>query len=367
MIRILQVVNSMERAGLETMLMNYYRNIDRTKVQFDFLTHRPYRGAYDDEIESMGGKVYYAPRLYPQNYIKYFRFMKKFFKEHPEYKIVHSHIDTMSAFPLCAAKINNVPIRIAHSHTSKLDKDWKIVIKYLAKLMVPHVSNVHYACGNVAGRFLFGKKEFKVVKNAINLSNFKYDYKLRNRMKEALQVKSSFIIGNVGRYCYIKNQMFLMEILKEVLNIIPNTKLLLIGNGEDEIKLKEYAKRLGVKENVIFLINRSDVEQLYQVMDVFVMPSLFEGIPLVGIEAQANGLPCIFSDKISKEILLTDSAKMVKLEASPLYWANIIINLDKNRKEENIEKLSKEGYDISLESNNLMKQYLNLYHQNYKY
>ena len=129
MIRVLQCVNDMHRAGLETMLMNYYRNIDRTKIQFDFLTHRPDKSDYDDEILSLGGKVYYAPRLYPQNYPAYFKYMKKFFAEHPEYQIVHSHIDSMSYLPLLAAKKAGVPIRIAHSHNTSIDKDFKYILK----------------------------------------------------------------------------------------------------------------------------------------------------------------------------------------------------------------------------------------------
>ena len=129
MIRILQCVNDMHRAGLETMLMNYYRNIDRDKIQFDFLTHRPNRSDYDDEIESLGGKMYYAPRLYPQNYPEYFKWMKRFFAEHPEYKVVHSHIDAMSYLPLKAAKAANIPVRIAHSHNTSIDKDFKYLLK----------------------------------------------------------------------------------------------------------------------------------------------------------------------------------------------------------------------------------------------
>ena len=144
-IRILQVVNKMDRAGLETMLMNYYRNIDRSKVQFDFLTHREERGAYDDEIESLGGKIYRMPRLMPQNYPKYFKKMKSFFKEHPEYKIVHSHIDAMSSFPLRAAKKAGVKIRIAHSHSSKLDRDLKLPIKYVSKKLITKYANYYFA------------------------------------------------------------------------------------------------------------------------------------------------------------------------------------------------------------------------------
>ena len=149
MIRVLQVVNDMRRAGLETMLMNYYRNIDRNEVQFDFLTHRPYDGAYDEEIDRLGGKIYHAPRLYPQNYPQYFKYMKAFFEEHPEYRIIHSHIDSMSFFPLLAAKKSGVPIRVGHSHNSKLDRDMKYPIKYFALKGMPKVANVYFSCGEL--------------------------------------------------------------------------------------------------------------------------------------------------------------------------------------------------------------------------
>ena len=147
MIRILQCVNNMHRAGLETMLMNYYRNIDRDQIQFDFLTHRPERGDYDDEIEQLGGRVYYAPRLYPQNYPAYFAYMKRFFAEHPEYRIVHSHIDSMSYLPLLAAKKAGIPIRIAHSHNTSLDRDFKYLLKQYFRKRIPSVANVHLTCG----------------------------------------------------------------------------------------------------------------------------------------------------------------------------------------------------------------------------
>ena len=175
MIRILQVVNDMHRAGLETMLMNYYRNIDRNIIQFDFLTHRPYKSDYDDEIISMGGKVFYAPRLYPQNYHKYFKWMKVFFKEHPEYKIIHSHIDSMSFLPLLAAKKAGIPIRIAHSHNTSIDFDYKFFLKEFFRIMINKVANYRFACGDDAGRYLFRGKEFKYVPNAIDISKFIYN------------------------------------------------------------------------------------------------------------------------------------------------------------------------------------------------
>ena len=208
MIRILQCVNDMHRAGLETMLMNYYRNIDRTKIQFDFLTHRPYRSDYDDEIERMGGKVYYAPRLYPQNYPAYFKWMKNFFKEHQEYKIVHSHIDTMSYLPLLAAKKAGVPIRIAHSHNTSLDRDFKYPLKQYFRFRINSVCTHRLACGEEAGKFLFWNRNFKVIPNAIDAEKFYFNEELIYKKRKELGIKSEFVIGHVGRLSYQKNHKF---------------------------------------------------------------------------------------------------------------------------------------------------------------
>ena len=171
-IRILQVVTHMNRGGLETMLMNYYRNIDRSKVQFDFLTHRPNKGAYDDEIEKLGGIIYHAPRLYPQNYLSYFRWMHEFFNNHHEYTIVHSHIDSMSYVPLLAAKRAGVPVRIAHSHNTKTQLDFKYPLKQYFRLRINEVCNYRFACGQQAGKYLFGDHVFTVVPNAIDGRKF---------------------------------------------------------------------------------------------------------------------------------------------------------------------------------------------------
>lgn len=358
MIRVLQVVNNMHRAGLETMLMNYYRNIDRTKIQFDFLTHRPEKGDYDDEIISMGGKVYYAPRLYPQNYLQYFKWMKKFFNEHPEYKIVHSHIDTMSAFPLLAAKLNNIPIRIAHSHTSKLDRDLKFPIKYLAKLIVPYVANHYFSCGEVAGKFLYGNKKFEIIRNAIDVEKYKFNNKVREKKRKELNLNNEFVIGHVGRYCYIKNQSFIIDIFNEILKERPNSKLLLIGSGPDEELLRQKVNKLNLNNNVIFLINRSDVDELYQVMDAFVMPSLFEGVPLVAVEAQANGLKCFLSDKISEEVFLTKNIEKISLDQKNEEWKEKILNSEYERQEEIPEELFQKGYDIKRSMQELIKKYI---------
>ena len=295
MIRILQCVNDMHRAGLETMLMNYYRNIDREKIQFDFLTHRPQRSDYDDEIESLGGKNY-APRLYPQNYPKYFKWMKQFFSEHPEYKIIHSHIDAMSYLPLKAAKKANIPIRIAHSHNTAIDRDFKYLLKTYFRFKLPKVANYYCACGKEAGEFLFPGKEYMYVPNAIEIDRFLFNENVRMKKRRELGIKDEIVIGHIGRMSYQKNHKYLIDVFAEILKKKNDSILLLIGVGEKLDDIKKYVEKLGLSEQVRFLGNRADVDELYQAMDVFVMPSLFEGLPVVGVEAQFSGLSCIFSD-----------------------------------------------------------------------
>ena len=322
--RILQVVNDMHRAGLETMLMNYYRNIDRTKIQFDFLTHRPYKSDYDDEILSLGGRMYYAPRLYPQNYLQYFRWMDKFFKKHPEYRIMHSHIDSMSYLPLLAAKRANVPVRIAHSHNTSIDRDLKYPLKQLFRTQITKVANEYCACGEEAGQFLFGNRDFKVIPNAIETERFIYNEEVRKRVRKEMRFTDEFVVGHVGRLSYQKNHEFLLEIFAELYTIYSGARLLLVGTGEKEQELRNKVQKLGLEDVVIFLGNRNDVNELYQAMDVFVMPSFFEGIPVTGIEAQFSGLTCVFSDRVPCEVDFSCNCEFISLKTDAKLWAQRI-------------------------------------------
>lgn len=255
MIRVLQCVNDMHRAGLETMLMNYYRNIDRTKIQFDFLTHRPDKSDYDDEILSLGGKVYYAPRLYPQNYPAYFKYMKKFFAEHPEYQIVHSHIDSMSYLPLLAAKKAGVPIRIAHSHNTSIDKDFKYILKQYFRKKITKAANYYCACGQEAGEFLFPRKSFTFIPNAIEVDEFLYNKEIRDKKRKDLGLTNEFVVGHVGRLSYQKNHELLIKVFNELHKKDANTILLLIGVGEKEDEIKKQVHELKLDECVLSLIH----------------------------------------------------------------------------------------------------------------
>lgn len=361
MIRILQCVNIMDRAGLETMLMNYYRHMDRSVVQFDFLTHREESGAYDAEIEKMGGRVYHAPRLYPQNYGRYFHYMKQFFVDHPEYLVVHSHIDSMSYFPLLAAKKSDIPVRIGHSHTSSLDKDLKFPIKLFALKKMPKIANVYFSCGEKAGTFMYPRDSFRVIHNAIELQLFQFDEQIRAKVRRKMNLVDSFVVGHVGRFCSVKNQLFLLEVFKELIKLNPNSSLVLVGSGPDEEKIRKKTQELGVESRVRILVDRSDVNELYQAFDIFVMPSLFEGLPVVGAEAQASGLPCIFSDTISKEVILSDNAEQLSLEYGAAKWAERIMEKDSDRNRCALHELQEKGYDIRIEAKKLQAWYLETY------
>lgn len=362
MIRILQVVNDMQRAGLETIIMNYYRAMDKTRIQFDFLMHRPEKSDYDDEIESMGGKIYRAPRLYPQHYPAYFKYMKEFFEEHPEYTIVHSHIDAMSYLPLLAAKKVGVPIRIAHSHSTLIDKDFKLPLKLFFRRMLPTVTTHFFTCGKKAGEFLFPKKECYWVPNAIDANIFLYNEEIRERKRRELQVEENFVIGHVGRFCYPKNHGFLIEIFNELCKIEEKAKLVLVGVGEKEEAIRTQVEELGLSEKVLFLGKRSDVGELYQAMDLFVMPSLFEGVPVVGVEAQFSGLPCVFSDKVPTEVGFSDACQFISLQKSTTEWAETLAKVLREKRERgsqsNLQLQS--DYHIENAKQMLVKYYVDL-------
>lgn len=359
MIRVLQCVNNMHRAGLETVLMNYYRNMDRTQIQFDFLTHRPDRDDYDDEIEALGGRIYRAPRLYPQNYPAYFAYMKQLFSEHPEYQIVHSHIDSMSYLPLLAAKKAGVPVRISHSHNTGIDKDMKYILKQYFRYRLPSVATHYWSCGEQAGQFLFRGAPFTVVANAIDTERFRYDPQIRAKKRAELGLGDRFTVAHAGRFSYQKNHEFLLDIFCRVLDAKPDAVLMLVGKGEKEQQIREKIHSLGIQNSVLLLGSRSDLNELYQAMDVFVLPSRFEGVPMVGIEAQYSGLPCVFSDKVPPEVAFTDDCCFVPLESTAQHWADQVLRLTG-------ERTAVDGgqwYDIRCAHRRLTAQYQSLYAQ----
>lgn len=358
LIRVLQVVTHMERGGLESMLMNYYRHIDREKVQFDFLVHRQERAAFDDEIEALGGRIYRLPRLVPWSR-SYLNALNRFFDEYPEYKIVHVHQDCLSSVILKITAQHNVPVRIAHSHSANQDKNLKYPIKLCYKRAIPKYATDLFACGKKAGDWMFGGAPYQIINNAIEAASYTYCPAKREDIRRKLGIADELVIGHVGRFNQPKNHPFLLEIFAALLKKEPNAVLLLVGSGEDMPNIQEKARTLGISEHVRFLGVRSDVAELMQTMDVFVFPSLYEGLPVTMVEAQAAGVPCLISDKVPPECIITKGlVDILSLSASPETWAEKILEKREFPRTDRRVEIAAHGFDITTEAVKLQKFYL---------
>lgn len=357
-IRILHVVTYMGRGGLETMIMNYYRHIDRSKVQFDFLVHRDFRADYDDEIESLGGRIYRIPRLVPWSR-SYRNTLAQFFCAHPEYKIVHVHQDCLSSVALKIAQKCGIPVRIAHSHSASQDKNLKYLLKLCYKRSIPTYATELFACGEEAGRWMFGGAPYRVVNNAINTNLYAYDPQRTCEIRTALKIShDTFVIGHVGRFDAVKNHTFLLDVFAEVNQQDPNSVLLLVGDGVLRQEMEKKAADLGIANRVIFTGIRSDVPDLMQAMDCFAFPSIYEGIPVTLIEAQAAGIPCLVSDGVPVECAKTNLLKQIPLSAGANTWAKEILSKRNCLRQNTRETIIKAGYDIEANAQWLQDFYI---------
>lgn len=357
-VRILHVVTYMGRGGLETMLMNYYRHIDRSKVQFDFLVHRAFRADYDDEIESLGGHIFRLPRLVPWSR-SYLKKLEQFFQRHPEYKIVHVHQDCLSSVILKAAKSCGVSVRIAHSHNSNQDKNLKYLIKMIYKKQIPCYATHLFSCGKEAGDWMFGGAPYQVMNNAIDTQQYRFDADLRSRVRKELAIdEDAFVIGHVGRFHPQKNHKFLIDIFAKVRALNEKAVLLLVGDGDLRTEIEQQAVSLGVFESIIFAGVRSDVPNLLQAMDCFVFPSLYEGLSMATVEAQASGLPCVFSDGVPVECAKANLVQHIPLSAGVSVWADAILKNKNATRQDTSSQIIKAGYDIAANAQWLQNFYL---------
>lgn len=357
-IRILHVVTYMGRGGLETMIMNYYRHIDRSKVQFDFLVHREFRADYDDEIEALGGRIFRIPRLVPWSR-SYLNTLEQFFHSHPEFKIVHVHQDCLSSVILKVAKTCGIPVRIAHGHSGSQDKNLKYLIKLFYKQFIPTYATQLFACGKEAGDWMFGGASFRVLNNAIDTCQYSYDAKRNIRVRNTLQIPDhAFVVGHVGRFNAVKNHTFLLDVFAELKQQNENAVLLLVGDGDLRSEIEQRAATLGLSGSVVFTGIRSDVPDLLQAMDCFVFPSLYEGIPVTTIEAQAAGLPCIISDGVPAECDKTGLVKRIPLSVGAVQWAENILQTHFISRRDTRENIIQAGYDIEANAEWLQNFYL---------
>lgn len=326
-IRILHENVMMDPGGIETQLMRIYRNIDRSKVQFDFLLHRTQAGAYDAEIRALGGRIYYAEPFNPFCYSAYYGSMLKFFKAHPEYKIMIAHTE-LALGPLMCAKKAGIPMRICYSHNGQFAFSLKRCFMDFETLFLKKYCTDRFAVSKLAARYTFGEKavndgSVRIIQNGIHVEDFVFDQTIREKKRKELGMENNLIFGHVGRFMVQKNHMFLLETFAKIHALRPESRLILIGEGRLEEKIRRKTEDLGITCAVTFLGQRSDVNKWMQAMDVLLLPSLWEGFPNVAIEAQASALPVYLSDKVTEEAAFTPYCHRLPLRHD--LWAKRIL------------------------------------------
>lgn len=326
----LQIIGSTQYGGVQTFVMNMFREIVKYGYVFDFYISDSNPGVFDTEIESLGGRIFHAePIAYSNKLLQLIgsnRVMRSFFKQHPEYKVVHVHTNSaVDVLFLVAAKSADVPVRIIHSHSTNTKN---IRTHEFFQPLISFFATEKLACSETAGIWMYGKRfdRKSIFSNAIDLYAFAFCEKTRNQYKRLLGIEGKTIIGHVGRFAEVKNHRFLLDIFKNYLLINPNSVLICVGSGEMLERTHDYASRLGIGESVLLLGDRNDVKQLLNVFDVFVLPSFHEGVPIVLIEAQANGIPIVVSDTVSIECSMSELTTFSDLDLGSDKWSKEICN-----------------------------------------
>ena len=366
MVRVLHILTSLDRGGIETFLMNVYRHIDRTQIQFDFVisTHRECH--YTKEVLALGGQIYDIPTR-REGIIKRWEALNAIFDTHSEYKIVHYHVSSLTdIMPLQIAKRKNIPVRIVHSHnTSQGGSFIHRYIHRINKLFIKRYATDFYACSDLAAKWMYNrrqyeKRDFVIINNGIDLKCFHFYPVVRLRLRKEFGFDDNqLVIGNVGRFHIQKNHIFLLEIFVEILKIRSDAYLCLVGDGELRNQIEKRIHELNIAEHVILTGVRNDIPQILSMFDVLLMPSLYEGLPVSIIEAQATGLPCILSSAITSEVKILDTLIFKSFTDSKEDWCNAVIHAANTMRPLHIETLIADaGYDIMSITHFLEEQYL---------
>ncbi len=376
-IRVAQILGKMNGGGAEQVVMNYYRALDRNKVQFDFFLFKISKLVPAEEIKEKGGGLYMLCGF--KNPVRYVRTLTGLLREN-KYGIVHCHLSTLSFLPLLAAKRAGVPVRIIHNHSTSgggrelVRNIAKTLFKPLAKAFATH----RFACSEHAARWMYGaapaaelseenisdgaqKKIVRIMRNAIDIGLFRFDASKRSLFRGEFGVAGgTLLFGHVGRFCPQKNQRFLIEIFKEILRVHPNSKLIMAGVGEDMELIRAMVVAAGITDKVIFAGQRSDVDRLYSAIDCFLLPSNYEGLGMAGVEAQCSGLYCLFSDKVPREAKVSDGAQFLSLRTHYADWACAAVSCAKLRNDKAAEQVAAAGYDINAEAERLCGFYISM-------
>jgi len=343
-VKVLYFIDRMLRGGIQTFVIENMKHMDKNKIQIDYLLlDDGVKYELEDTLKEMGSNVYKLKGVWlrkPTDYFNYFKKIDEFFSQHNDYKVVHLHSSSKNFYILKSAKKYGIPVRIAHSHNIGFQSKNKIqiMIGNLCKPLLKKYATDYFACAYLAGEWLFGKKTVKdgkvrVIHNAVEYEKFKFNEKKRIEIRNRLNINEKLVIGNVGRFSEQKNHEFLIDIFNEIHKKNKMSTLMLIGKGEKEEIIRKKVKELGLENDVIFMGFCDNVNELMWAMDIFLMPSLHEGLPVVGIEAQAAGLPCFMSKYvITDEVKITELVKFIELKQSPREWAEEILNSDLSRK-----------------------------------
>lgn len=356
-IRVLHVLGGVSLGGAESRIMDLYRQMNREEIQFDFLVHsaavkRGFQemwqadgGAekqnaendinvrkpqfYDEEIRSLGGHIYVLPKFKVYNYFSYRKSVKTFFAAHREFGVVQGHMTSTAGIYLPIAKKAGAPVTVAHSRNAGVVKGAKGLATRFFRRGLAKKADYCFACSEMAGQDVFGEAamktgQVKVIYNAIDVSRFTYDENVRREARAQLGIDGALVLGHVGRFQYQKNHPYLLEVFAEVCQRRPDARLLLLGEGEDRSAMEEKCRQLGIADRVHFLGNRRDAERFYQAMDFFLLPSFFEGLPGVLVEAQAAGLKCLVSDTVTREAQATELVTWLAIEQPAAVWAERI-------------------------------------------
>lgn len=367
MIRVLHVFGKTDRGGAETMIMNYYKHIDRAKIQFDFVNHTIEECAYDKEIVSMGGRIFHIPQYKGYNHFQYRKAWKKLFKGHPEYKIIHIHYFSLAGAIVGIAKKCGVDIRITHVHsvgTNASRFNPKLIMSQLLKPCMLKYSTHFFACGEMAGKCYFGNsRKYEVIPIAINTIDFLPDKEIGCYLRRQLNIPAdALVVGHVGRFVSVKNHLFLLDIFEALKRKHPDSYLVMIGTGPLMDEVKKKIASLGLSDWVRLTGIQSNVNEWLQVFNVFVMPSILEGFPVSVVEAQAAGLPCVVSDTIDCTVNISKNVFFVSLKAGTDKWSDTILKSSKKDYKNSFAEVEKSQYDIKYATSRLVNFYISNYH-----
>ena len=364
--RVVHCMAGLSNGGYESLVMNLYRCIDRERLQFDFISSFP--GVFEQEIEALGGRIHRIPFITQKGPFVYTHALDCVLKEHPEYKIIHSHMDKFSGLVMARAKKAGIPVRIAHSHNTQNEGGlaFQLVKDYYGKMVLPNATHL-FACGEAAAQWMFGRQaeQAKILKNGVDLDLFSASLAKREPVRKELGLSpDTLVFGHVGRFTEQKNHRYLLDIFASVHTLCPNSVLLLVGNGALLPEMQQKAADLGIEKAVRFLGLRQDIPQLLAAMDCFIFPSLHEGLPVTLVEAQATGLPVVAASTITAQVCVTPLVQQLGLESSAKEWAGHAITAARKGQENRrcpTELLKAAGYDIHKTAKELEQFYLSLY------